>query len=64
MSNSNLQKHTLNLRRGDWDFLESVYKPHGVGTSEVVRALVRDFVDKKRRESGANETLPTLDNQL
>ena len=62
MSNPNLQKHTLNLRTGDWDYIESIAGPKGIGTSEVIRALVRDFVDKRR----ANETseTPQLDAKL
>jgi hypothetical protein len=47
-----LTKHTLNLRQGDWDFLESVYQQQGVPTAAVVRALVSGHVNKLRnRES-------------
>lgn len=47
---ADLQKHTLHLRRGDWDFLESMFKPNGVPTSVAVRTLISNFVDKKRKE--------------
>jgi hypothetical protein len=43
-----LQKHTLNLRRGDWEFITSLAKPQGVDTSLVVRKLVSKFVDEQR----------------
>jgi hypothetical protein len=62
MSNTNIQKHTLNLRAGDWDYIESVAKPKGIATSEVIRALVRDLVDrwKKNEES----EMPDVDAKL
>lgn len=47
---ANLQKHTLHLRAGDWDYLESICKPNGVPTSLAVRTLVSEFVDRKRAE--------------
>lgn len=62
MSNPNIQKHTLNLRAGDWDYIESIARPSGIATSSVVRALVSDFVDKRRARE-TTET-PTLDAKL
>lgn len=47
---SEIKKHTLNLRAGDWDYLESMFKPNGVSTAIVIRTLVSNFVDKKRNE--------------
>lgn len=44
-----LQKKTLNLREGDWDYIESCYKQRGVDTSVVVRTIVSDFVDRMRK---------------
>ena len=44
-----IQKKTLNLRSGDWDYIESIAKPEGLPTSEVIRMLVSNFVDMKRR---------------
>lgn len=46
--NEDIQKHTLNLRAGDWDFLESVYRARGISTSQVIRMLVSNFVDKTK----------------
>lgn len=46
--NADLQKHTLNLRRGDWDYIEALCKPQGLATSEVIRILISNFVDRKR----------------
>lgn len=48
--NPNIKKHTLNLRSGDWDFLEQVYAHQGIATSVVVRTIISDFVDRKRQE--------------
>ena len=44
-----ITKHTLNLRAGDWDFIESIFKPRGVATSIVVRSLISKFVDDRRQ---------------
>jgi len=54
---ADLQKHTLNLRQGDWAYLESVYKPNGVDTSIVIRTIVSKQVDKLK----ALETAPKLE---
>lgn len=48
--NPNLQKHTLNLRRGDWDYLESVFDPQNVSTSLVVRQIISKTVDHLRAQ--------------
>ena len=48
-----LQKHTLNLREGDWDYLESIFKPNGIDVSFVIRSLVSKLVDTKRAEEAA-----------
>lgn len=45
-----IKKHTLNLRDGDWDYLESMFKPNGIATAVAVRTLISTFVDKKRDE--------------
>lgn len=39
-----LQKHTLNLRRGDWDALGAYYRDIPVST--VVRQLISRYVDQ------------------
>ena len=55
---NDLQKHTLHLREGDWDYIESIYKSHGIATSLIIRSLVSNFVDKKRKqEKDSPETL-------
>lgn len=38
------QKHTLNLRRGDWEKLAGYYPD--VPTSIVVRKLISTFIDQ------------------
>lgn len=47
---ADIHKHTLNLRMGDWDYLESLFKPNGIATSVAVRTIVSNYVDKKRLE--------------
>ena len=59
---ADLQKHTLHLRRGDWDYLESICKPNGLATSLAVRTLVSQYVDVKRAEERkAGGGLPKLE---
>ena len=55
-----LQKHTLHLRRGDMEFIQSVV-PAGKA-SEVVRKLVSRFVDVARKD--APTELPELPTDL
>ena len=43
-----LHKHTLNLRAGDWDYIESIYRARGIPTALVVRKIVSTFVDRLR----------------
>lgn len=54
-----LQKHTLNLREGDWDYLESIFKPNGIDVSFVIRSLVSKLVDTKRAEEAASNPTNT-----
>jgi len=49
----NRKKHTLWLRDGDWDYLESVFAPNGTSTSEAIRTLVSSYVDKLRERERA-----------
>ncbi len=59
-----LQKHTLNLRSGDWDYLESIFKPNGIATAIVVRTLVSNLVDKKKDAATTNENVSSIDVEL
>jgi len=43
-SENELQKHTLNLRAGDWEALASYYPD--IPTSNVVRMLVSRYVEQ------------------
>jgi hypothetical protein len=47
--NHDLQKHTLNLRRGDVDRLREVFP--NVEVSTVIRKVVSKFVDDCRTET-------------
>ena len=55
---TDLQKHTLHLRRGDWDFIETVGGPNGIATSVIIRTIVSNFVDERR----GTEHPPALEN--
>jgi hypothetical protein len=59
--NPDLEKVTLNLRRGDWEYLEDLLAPKGVATSVFVRTLVSRRVDELR----SRETpLSSVEDQL
>jgi hypothetical protein len=60
MKNDDLEKKTLNLRRGDWDFLESIFRPNGIPTSLAVRSIISNYVDQHRTET----KLPDLETDL
>ena len=45
-----LQKVTLNLFEGDWDFLQATYPR--IGASRVIRDLVRAHVNKVKKAQG------------
>lgn len=47
----NLEKKTLNMRRGDWDFIESICRPRGIPTSVGVRTIISNYVDAHRTET-------------
>lgn len=62
---ADLQKHTLYLREGDWDYLESLFRQSGIATSLVIRTLVSNYVDKKRKEYEPQASeMPHLDINL
>jgi hypothetical protein len=52
---SQLKKHTLFLRDGDWAYLTEVYSSRRIATSDVVRTVVAQFVDKLREAEGDTE---------
>lgn len=45
MAKPDLQKHTLNLRAGDWDYITARFARDGHHTSTIVRSVVSKFVD-------------------
>lgn len=57
MKKSDMQKHTLWLREGDWAYIEALYKHNGVSTSLAIRSIVGNFVDEHRRNNkeGSNK---------
>lgn len=52
-----LQKVTLSLYDGDWDYIRSLYSQ--IGASRVIRKLVRNFREKV--EKGAKQGVITVD---
>lgn len=44
-----LQKHTLHLRKGDWDRLRSLFPE--ISTSLVIRKIISNFIDKDERNT-------------
>lgn len=49
------QKHTLNLRPGDWDYLTAILAPHSIPTSVFVRNLIARQVDALRSQESNKE---------
>lgn len=49
---TDLQKHTLNLYRGDYEKLRAAYPD--IGAAVVIRRVIRKFID--RIEASAGET--------
>lgn len=54
-----LQKHTLNLFRGDYEKLQQLYPDHGAGP--IIRSVIRKFIEQC--ESGATAT-PSVETNL
>ena len=46
MKNEELQKHTLNLRKGDFERIAQIFAQKQVPASEVIRKIVSKFVDE------------------
>lgn len=57
MPNPNFQKHTLHLRRGDFDYIDSVFRGKNVSASHVIRSLVSKFVDSIRADTSETDLL-------
>jgi hypothetical protein len=51
------KKHTLWLRDGDWDYIESIFAPNGTSTSEAIRTLVSHYVDNKRAQEEEQDAI-------
>jgi hypothetical protein len=50
---TDLQKHTLNLYRGDYDRLRAAYPD--IGAATVIRRVVRKFVEKIEASESATD---------
>lgn len=44
----NIEKHTLNLREGDYGFLQEYYATEGATAASIIRMLTAQHVDKLR----------------
>lgn len=51
-----LKKHTLNLRDGDFDIIDTTYRNKGVKASEIIRMIVSNYVDKIQAKLDAAAT--------
>lgn len=49
-STENLQKHTLNLRRGDYAELQRAYPDRGAGP--IIREIIARYVDDLGADNG------------
>lgn len=47
-TSENLKKHTLNLREGDYERLQSLYPE--LGAAVVIRKLVSNYLDRDKVE--------------
>ena len=45
-----LQKHTLNLRAGDYEYLDSLFGSQGLKAAVVIRTIVSRSVDHYRKQ--------------
>lgn len=45
-----LQKHTLNLRRGDYDYLQQVFASQGIPAAVAIRRIISRHVDYFREQ--------------
>lgn len=51
-SPDDLTKHTLHLRKGDWDRLRSLFPE--ISTSLIIRKIISNFIDKDERKTEAH----------
>lgn len=57
-----LHKKTLNLRRGDFEYIAGAFATRNVSASYVIRAVISQFVDQLRSSNDTPEiTGVTLD---
>lgn len=61
MAKPDLQKHTLNLRSGDWDYITARFSTQGKDTSSVIRAVVSSFVDTMKKHDEKHDLQMDLD---
>jgi hypothetical protein len=55
--NNDLQKVTINLRSGDWDYISSILGSSGVPTSIFIRNLISRRVDELRKKEQENTAI-------
>lgn len=56
MPKPDLQKHTLLLREGDYEFLNSIYRAKRLTAAVVIRALVSSAVDRIKQQANLSES--------
>lgn len=60
MPKMKLQKHTLNLRAGDYAAISEAFDSKGWPASRVIQTLVSNFVDRNLNREIPDETLEEL----
>jgi hypothetical protein len=57
MARDDLQKHTMHLRAGDFEYIGKLYNPRGVSTANAIRKLIANYVDQFRAQETAGTAL-------
>lgn len=61
MPREEFQKHTFNLRPGDYAYLQEVFGPSGLSAAAVIRRIVANHVDHLRKQEEPISLTFTLD---
>lgn len=50
-----IEKTTVNLRRGDMDFLKDIGRARGIPASLILRRIISEWIDARKTESSLND---------
>ena len=54
---SNLERTTVNLRMGDYAYIQEYAQGRGIPASLVIRFIISEFVDNSKRDPSAMDGL-------